>query len=129
MQLPMQFDLQALNRDLAYKWQKWADFPQDALDTIVEGGYYNIRIMDNLRLISFNSDYGYIHDSALELVNNTVNDWYLLLCSYTPNFYSFLNAENDHYKNQLIWIKKQLSLAEKQGDKVTDYLLYNYNHA
>ncbi len=74
MQLPMQFDLQALNRDLAYKWQKWADFPQDALDTIVEGGYYNIRIMDNLRLISFNSDYGYIHDSALELVNNTVND-------------------------------------------------------
>ncbi|XP_064390899.1 sphingomyelin phosphodiesterase A-like [Halichondria panicea] len=88
-------EFQALNRDLAYKWQKWADFPQDALDTIVEGGYYNIRIMDNLRLISFNSDYG-----------------------YTPNFYSFLNAENDHYKNQLIWIKKQLSLAEKQGDKV-----------
>ncbi len=56
--------MQALNRDLADKWQKWVDFPQEALDTIAEGSYYNIQITDKLRLISFNSDYGYVKETT-----------------------------------------------------------------
>ena len=50
--------MQALTHNLADYWQSWVDFPQEALDTIAQGGYYNVPIMDNLRVISFNSDYG-----------------------------------------------------------------------
>ena len=50
--------LQYLTKQLALNWQKWADFPQEALDTIARGGYYSVKVREGLRLLSFNSDYG-----------------------------------------------------------------------
>ncbi len=50
--------------------------------------------------------------------------YFYRISSYSLNFYSFLNNENDHYKNQLLWIEKQLELAEIDGDKVQSIAQY-----
>ena len=62
---------QALTHNLADYWQSWVDFPQEALDTIAQGGYYNVRITDNLRVISFNSDYGSVYIVRLVIFEGT----------------------------------------------------------
>ena len=43
--------------------------------------------------------------------------WCLRVSSYAPNFYSFLNDVNPHYKQQWDWMTEQLQLAEQQGEK------------
>ena len=50
--------LQHLTKKLSDYWQKWVNFPLEATATIADGGYYSVKIMSNLRLISFNSNYG-----------------------------------------------------------------------
>ena len=45
---------------MAEYWQTLAPLPQTALDTIRDGAYYTLLIQDKLRVLSFNSDYGYI---------------------------------------------------------------------
>lgn len=53
-------EYQYLTKELADYWQTWVpNFPSSSLETIAEGGYYSMKIMDGLRLLSFNSDYGY----------------------------------------------------------------------
>ncbi len=53
-------EYQYLTKELAEYWQSWVpNFPSAALATIAEGGYYSMEIMEGLRLLSFNSDYGY----------------------------------------------------------------------
>lgn len=80
---------------LAVYWQRWMNLHPANLATIAEGGYYSTTVMDGLMILSFNSDYG-----------------------YAPNFYSFLNDVNPHYKQQWDWMTEQLQLAEQQGEKV-----------
>lgn len=43
---------------------------------------------------------------------------YDLLLRYLYNFYSFLNFENQHYREQWEWLDKELSIASAQGEKV-----------
>ena len=53
---PSQF--QVITRTLANYWMDWADLPPEAFTTITKGAYYSTKIVDKLKLISFNSDYG-----------------------------------------------------------------------
>lgn len=55
---PLTLNLQELTRRMAQYWQSLVPLPQSALDTISDGAYYTLLIEDNLRLVSFNSDYG-----------------------------------------------------------------------
>jgi sphingomyelin phosphodiesterase len=88
-------DYQNLNRKLAQYWQSLVPLPQSALDTISDGAYYTILIQDRLRLISFNSNYG-----------------------YSINFYTTLNRHNPYFSRQQAWISDTLHQAEKDGEKV-----------
>ena len=54
---------QVITRTLANYWMDWADLPPEALTTIAKGAYYSTKITDNLKLISFNSDYGWVSKS------------------------------------------------------------------
>ncbi len=39
-------------------WEKWVDLSFEARASIAHGGYYSLKVMDGLRIVSFNSDYG-----------------------------------------------------------------------
>ena len=47
---------QDMTRRIAQYWQKWVEFPQEALETIANGGYYTMMIREGLQLVSINSD-------------------------------------------------------------------------
>jgi sphingomyelin phosphodiesterase len=86
---------QELTKRMAEYWQRGATLPQSAVETIAEGGYYTLLISDGLRLVSFNSDYG-----------------------YSLNLYTLLNGRNPHVARQQTWITDTLELAEKAGERV-----------
>ena len=44
---------------MAAYWQELVPLPQSAVETITDGAYYTTLIQDKLRVLSFNSDYGY----------------------------------------------------------------------
>ena len=58
--------VQYLTQQLAKYWQKWVEFPSDALATVAKGGYYTIKIEEGLRLIAFNSDYGSVSTACMQ---------------------------------------------------------------
>ena len=45
---------------MAGYWEKLVPLPQTALDTIADGAYYTTLVQDKLRVLSFNSDYGWV---------------------------------------------------------------------
>ena len=45
---------------MAEYWQTLVPLPQSALETIRDGAYYTLLLQDKLRLLSFNSDYGWV---------------------------------------------------------------------
>jgi hypothetical protein len=47
-----------LTEKLSEYWKKWVNLSEEAVDTIASGGYYSVKVLNNLRLISFNSNYG-----------------------------------------------------------------------
>jgi sphingomyelin phosphodiesterase len=84
-----------LNEKMAGYWQRLAPLPPAALETIANGAYYTTLVQEGLRIISFNSDYG-----------------------YSINFYTHLNGQNAYYTQQQEWILDTLGQAEKAGEKV-----------
>ena len=60
--------MQELTKKLAQYWQSLVPLPQSALDTIAEGGYYTVLIQDRLRLLAFNSDYGYTAAASIAVL-------------------------------------------------------------
>ena len=84
-----------LTAALAKLWKSWAPFPEGALETLSLGGYYTLMLKPKLRLISYNSDYGYLY-----------------------NFYSLLNHKNPAYTKQTQWIQETLETARRNGEKV-----------
>ena len=52
------YKMQYLTEKLSEYWKKWVNFSEEAVDTIASGGYYSVKVLNNLRLISFNSNYG-----------------------------------------------------------------------
>lgn len=58
--------LQYLTEKLSEYWKKWVNFSQEAMGTIASGGYYSVKILSNLRLISFNSNYGWVVDQLYD---------------------------------------------------------------
>ena len=84
-----------LTESLARIWRSWAPFPDAALKTIGLGGYYTLMLKPKLRLISYNSDYGYVY-----------------------NFYALLNHKNPAYAQHTQWLQDTLATARRNGEKV-----------
>lgn len=88
-------EYQSLTRNLSITWKKWVELSPEAEASIAHGGYYSAEVMKGLRIISFNSNYGYL-----------------------LNFYSFLNADNRLYWESWSWLDAELSAARRRGEKV-----------
>ena len=84
-----------LTETLSRLWSSLAPFPASALKSIGYGGYYTLMLKPKLRLISYNSDYGYIY-----------------------NFYALLNHKNNAYAEHTKWLQDTLAQAKKNGEKV-----------
>ena len=82
-------------KTLAGMWRSWAPFPDTALKTIGLGGYYTLVLKPKLRLIAYNSDYGYLY-----------------------NFYTMLNHKNPDYAQHTQWILDVLAMARRNAEKV-----------
>ena len=84
-----------LTESLARMWRLWAPFPDAAIKTIGLGGYYTLMLKPKLRLVSYNSDYGYAY-----------------------NFYALLNHKNPAYTLHTQWLQDTLATAKRNGEKV-----------
>lgn len=84
-----------LTETLSRLWSPLAPFPASALKTIGHGGYYTLMLKPKLRLICYNSDYGYL-----------------------LNFYTLLNHKNHAYVEHTKWLQDTLAQAKKNGEKV-----------
>ncbi|KAI6654603.1 hypothetical protein LOD99_999 [Oopsacas minuta] len=80
---------------LARMWSTWAHFPDSAIKSMGHGGYYSVIIKPKLRLIAYNSDYGYLF-----------------------NFYALLNHKNPAYEEHTKWLHNTLTYAKNNGEKV-----------
>ena len=84
-----------LTETLSRLWSSLAPFPASALKSIGYGGYYTLMLKPKLRLIAYNSDYGYIF-----------------------NFYTLLNHKNHAFVEHTKWLRDTLAQAKKNGEKV-----------
>lgn len=76
---------------LALEWSRW--LPEEALESVREGGYYSFLVRPGFRVISVNGNY----------------------CGHN-NFFLLLNSTDPF--GQLDWLIKQLDKAESSGEKV-----------
>ena len=85
-----------MTQQLAQYWQKWVNFTDVAMETVKRSACYSVVIPNtNLKLVSFNANYG-----------------------YDVNFYSYLNDINVDYFLLLDWLVLEVDIAEKAGQKV-----------
>jgi hypothetical protein len=73
------------------QWEKW--LPDEAKDTLREGGYYTLSPWKGFRVIALNSNVCFVHN------------WWLLF-------------DTDYFVEQLQWLHDVLLEAEKAGEKV-----------
>eukprot|EP00731_Ephydatia_muelleri_P015733 Em0009g157a len=92
-QLPL---YKEVTQQLAQYWQKWVNFTDISMETVKRSACYSVVIPNtNLKLVSFNANYGYV-----------------------ANFYSYLNDVNVDYFLLLDWLELEVDSAEKTGQKV-----------
>ncbi|KAK6188840.1 hypothetical protein SNE40_004938 [Patella caerulea] len=88
-------DYQQLNRLSLHLWKKLFPLPKDQKTNIKEAAYYTALVKPGLRILSFNTNYG-----------------------YTFNFYALLNWKNPTRDAQRIFMEKTLAKAKTNGEKV-----------
>ncbi|XP_050400269.1 sphingomyelin phosphodiesterase A [Patella vulgata] len=88
-------DYQKLNKRSLHLWKKLFPLPKDQKTNIKEAAYYTALVKPGLRILSFNTNYG-----------------------YTFNFYALLNWKNPTLDAQRRFMKKTLTKAKINGEKV-----------
>ena len=111
--------MQYLTEKLSEYWKKWVNFSEEAVDTIASGGYYSVKILNNLRLISFNSNYGWVWGISLIIII-IITILYCHYLRYIANLFALLNDGNKHYHTQWQWMIDELTSAKQKGEKVSE---------
>ncbi|XP_064609219.1 sphingomyelin phosphodiesterase A-like [Liolophura sinensis] len=86
---------QALNSKLATLWGSWFNVSADQRESIEISAYYTTLVRPGLRILSFNTDYGYL-----------------------ANFYFLLNDRIPAYREQQQFMKDVLAGARQSNEKV-----------
>ncbi|XP_041357725.1 sphingomyelin phosphodiesterase A-like [Gigantopelta aegis] len=88
-------DYKNLNMKTSEWWQLLFPIPPDQLENIQYSLYYTVLVKPGLRILSFNSDYG-----------------------YTINFYALLNHKTPAYYEQMKFMEETLHDARENNEKV-----------
>jgi sphingomyelin phosphodiesterase len=95
MYYPPREEIQELNEEFFEWWRDLADFDEDNEETVKYAGYYSRVVRDGLRLISYNSNFG-----------------------YTYNWYNLLNVDREELPAMQAFMEEQMAEAAQEGEKV-----------